>query len=302
MGRFFLGVTVVCVLLLLSVTSLKLSSYVVITRPTATDSLRTGSLNTVHLLADSKLMADTRPKLQALLDLSAVQLPAGSKLPAYIKPELQALLDRATAVGNTYGGKAAFRGMGHVGEVPEEVNALIRFSAHALRDKPEGRMCEVGFNAGHSAITLLHSNPRASYVAFDIGELRWSKAAVELLGSLFPGRFFYRKGKAGGGSALLEYAEEIKAGTAQPCDFFSVDGDHSYAGSKADFANGANITNVGGYVFADDYTANFPGVKKAWMESKSNNLIDGVVCEEVTDRKFNGYSKAWCLGRYKPSE
>jgi hypothetical protein len=230
-----------------------------------------------------------------------VQLPAGSKLPADIKPELQALLDWATAVGEKYGGNAAFRGMGHVGEVPEKVNALVRFSAHALRGKPEGRMCEVGFNAGHSATTLLHSNPRASYVAFDMGELKWSTAAVELLGSLFPGRFFYPKGKAGGGTALLEYAKEIKAGTAPPCDFFSVDGDHGYAGSKADFVNGAKITNVGGYLFADDYAVDFPGVKKAWMESKSINLIEEVACEEVTGRKFNGYSKAWCLGRYKPS-
>ena len=54
-------------------------------------------------------------------------------------------------------------------------------------------ICEIGFNAGHSAITFLHMHPNdARYTAFDRGE-SWGPRAKAFVQFLFPGRLAYIK-------------------------------------------------------------------------------------------------------------
>lgn len=190
-------------------------------------------------------------------------------------------------------------GMGHVGEVPEEVLFLQRVAQTYLGGK-SAHICEIGFNAGHSAIIWLHTLPDATYTVFDRHELAWSDVSIEFVAQLFPGqnRFTYIKGEAGLGPALTDYRLQILAGVKRPCDLLAVDGDHSEGPARADFENGALITTQEGYVFADDCSSSFPGVQNAWSIVKETGLVQELACEEIRDRQFNGYSKGWCIGQY----
>ena len=63
--------------------------------------------------------------------------------------------------------KHMFRYMGHVGQVPKQVAAY----KEAARKPGVSHVCEIGFNAGHSAMAFLHNNPLVKYTAFDLGNL-----------------------------------------------------------------------------------------------------------------------------------
>ena len=100
-------------------------------------------------------------------------------------------------------------------------------------------VCEIGFNAGHSALVFLTANPRCTYTAFDLAELPWSETSAQLLRTWFPTRFNFRVGTAGLGPALLQYAEAIRNG-APKCDLLSVDGDHRLKPSLNDYTRGTS--------------------------------------------------------------
>lgn len=48
-------------------------------------------------------------------------------------------------------------------------------------------VCEVGFNAGHSAVLWLHVNPNVKVIAFDLFTHKYSKLALDYVGMRFPG-------------------------------------------------------------------------------------------------------------------
>lgn len=50
-------------------------------------------------------------------------------------------------------------------------------------------VCEIGFNAGHSAITFLHLNPNIRLVAFDLFEHTYSQAAVDYVKMRYPSMY-----------------------------------------------------------------------------------------------------------------
>ena len=55
----------------------------------------------------------------------------------------------------------------------------------------------------------------------------------------------------------------IEAATKLPHDVLIIDGDHSYAGVKADFVNYLSAVKIGGYIIFDDYNApEWPDVKE----------------------------------------
>jgi predicted O-methyltransferase YrrM len=63
--------------------------------------------------------------------------------------------------------------------------------------------------------------------------------------------------------AFSTEALSIKLGMTPPQDVLIIDGDHSYEGVKADFANYLPSVKVGGYIIFDDYGASdWPGVKE----------------------------------------
>ncbi len=114
-------------------------------------------------------------------------------------------------------GESIFDTQGHIFDVLDEV----RYYSQLMHLPNITTVCETGFNAGHSAITFLASNPNIHLYSFDLGDMPWTAKSVELVHFLFPGRFTYIKGKS---------TETINKDALPPgvqCDLFSVDGDHS---------------------------------------------------------------------------
>merc|ERR1719215_2476005 len=57
-------------------------------------------------------------------------------------------------------------------------------------------ICEVGFNAGHSAAVFLNANPEANMYSFDIGQFPYTRGNAALMKELFPERFEYIEGSS----------------------------------------------------------------------------------------------------------
>lgn len=87
-------------------------------------------------------------------------------------------------------------------------------------------ICEIGFNAGHSARLFLELCPAATVRSIDPV---YNKAAVHLLEGLFPDRFIFYHGVSNTVMPRLQQEQCI-------FDFFFVDGDHAPEAARNDFA------------------------------------------------------------------
>jgi len=82
------------------------------------------------------------------------------------------------------------------------------------------RVCEVGFNAGHSAAAILLADRNVSLLSIDIGEHGHVASAASLISSLFPSRFRLEIGES-----VSTFAKLGTQGIAQ-CDMTRIDGGH----------------------------------------------------------------------------
>mmetsp|Transcript_5885 Transcript_5885/g.17669 ORF Transcript_5885/g.17669 Transcript_5885/m.17669 type:complete len:193 (+) Transcript_5885:279-857(+) len=73
---------------------------------------------------------------------------------------------------------------GHSGQVYQQVAMYFKTTAHF---QPEV-ICEIGFNAGHSASTFLSAAPNATYYGFDSMDHSYTPNSYSFLSNVFPGR------------------------------------------------------------------------------------------------------------------
>mmetsp|Transcript_36241 Transcript_36241/g.71793 ORF Transcript_36241/g.71793 Transcript_36241/m.71793 type:complete len:384 (+) Transcript_36241:172-1323(+) len=127
-----------------------------------------------------------------------------------------------------------------------------------LGSRPEVEtVLEIGFNAGHSALNWLTSNPRLRVVAFDWMHNPYTVDAAAFLYERFPGRFFLIAGPSA--LSLPSFAEMVPALKA---NIIFVDGDHSPAGVSADFAGVRHFVNHSWHrVLVDDLASSDNGVR-----------------------------------------
>jgi len=115
-----------------------------------------------------------------------------------------------------------FRGMGHIGQAMPEFHYY--FSATKNRTWVK-TVCEVGFNAGHSALAFLMGNPKIRYVTFDLLFVRWTKGMIEFMQGAFPGQIVHIPGPSmesvPGWDPKKDFAD------FNGCDLISADGKHS---------------------------------------------------------------------------
>eukprot|EP00966_Prymnesium_polylepis_P265770 6139383-Prymnesium_polylepis.1 len=107
---------------------------------------------------------------------------------------------------------------GSTADSPREVEAALRLLASRQRSEWK-TICEVGMNAGSSAVIWLHET-RASLVEFDLFERTYSLGTQGFLNALFPNRTTYR---AGWSTATLEaYARSVRPrrlSMSHPCSY-----------------------------------------------------------------------------------
>eukprot|EP01006_Ploeotia_vitrea_P024447 TRINITY_DN57258_c0_g1_i1.p1 TRINITY_DN57258_c0_g1~~TRINITY_DN57258_c0_g1_i1.p1 ORF type:complete len:367 (-),score=40.36 TRINITY_DN57258_c0_g1_i1:397-1497(-) len=120
------------------------------------------------------------------------------------------------------------------------------------------KVCEIGFNGGHSAIAWLEPKNTTKVLAFDCGLLSGTKSGVNQLKLMY-------------GSDRLEYVNGLSTDTvpqvasqhAQSCDLISIDGSHNYPDVVLDIPNMQPYAHKHTVVVMDDM---FGGVLEATWE------------------------------------
>ena len=184
--------------------------------------------------------------------------------------------------------RTIFFSQGNIYDVEDEV----LFYMKVARRPGIETICETGFNAGHSAITFLFANPRATYIGFDLGDMQWSSASVGYVKAVFGDRFIYHKGKS-----VNTLNPEHMGG--RRCDLLSVDANHHE--SYTDFKLGKEVSRANAYILADDFSSDCPLVPRDWGRAVNEGWIRTLEAHKdafkIQDDE-GGYWKGWVLGQY----
>jgi hypothetical protein len=113
-------------------------------------------------------------------------------------------------------------------------------------------ICEVGFNAGLSAMLLLAAAPHARVVSFDLGDFPWAEVAAVELVRRSAGRLTVVFGKSD--HTIPRY---VRSHPGFACDVGFVDGSKSYVHRRSDVLNLATLATRWADVplFLDEVTA-----------------------------------------------
>ena len=182
---------------------------------------------------------------------------------------------------------------GSTAEAPLEVAAAVRLLSG--RPTAEWRtVCEVGMNAGGSAIIWLRETS-AALQEFDMFERTYSLGTRSFLDSLFPNRTQYHRGVSG--NTMAEYVRAVQRGTVAPCDLWYLDGCHEpYRCVHDDFRNALASAAFDGWVFVDDWSARYPPIQFNWAQYVAAGFIVPVENYTYIDPKAG--PKGWVIGRW----
>jgi len=182
--------------------------------------------------------------------------------------------------------------MGHSGQVEEEIALLHSLSA----DKDVRTVCEIGFNAGHSAVAMLEGHNHVALVEFDLLGMLYSKAAKKALEKSYPNRTRFFQGSSQ--MTVPQYAILVAADPVRnpPCDLWMVDGDHN-TGALLDLRAAVNASRDGAVIVADDCTRKrHTHVVQSWRRMVSAGHIRPEFETELSLPPPAG-NKGWCVGR-----
>jgi hypothetical protein len=126
------------------------------------------------------------------------------------------------------------------------------------------RICEIGFNAGHSALEFLGAENTATCLFFDLGEHAYSEPCANYVQTQFPGRaleFIW-------GDSRVMMPRWIAANPAAigTFDVVHVDGGHTSECATSDMFGAYLLTKPGGLLIVDDISSEdiMPAVN-VWM-------------------------------------
>jgi len=189
---------------------------------------------------------------------------------------------------------------------PAAVSAAVGGSARG------GRVAEIGFNAGHSAASILTALPGATLFSFDICAWPYSRTAHAYLEN-----HFNRQGSSSGvgertrlicgdsAASIKEFGEEVAAGNEQPFDAIFIDGGHTYLQALTDLRQSASVVRPGAFVVVDDCEQDpshdsmqtegaYAEVGAAWRHTAAEGFVVPLpsVCGHV----------GLCIGHYRNSD
>ena len=168
------------------------------------------------------------------------------------------------------------------------------------RQKWVVNVCEIGFNAGHSAIAWLTGSNRTLLYSFDLGNHYYARPMAEYIVSLFPGRISVILGDSK--VTVPKFSSENKERIS--CDVIVIDGDHSFDGALADLRNMRSLANSkNNIVILDDYPNTYPDMVKsvgpAWIQARQESFVGNVFnCICYTQPQAWGLH-GFTLGYYK---
>lgn len=116
---------------------------------------------------------------------------------------------------------------------------------------------EIGFNAGHSCLLFLISNPENKIDCFDICEHSYTKLCFEYLSECFPGRLNLIEGNSV--SVLPQFKKEYPD---KWYDIVHIDGSHEFNDANCDFFNTLSMIKKESILIYDDVY--IPQMKFLW--------------------------------------
>ncbi|GMI30834.1 hypothetical protein TrCOL_g12536 [Triparma columacea] len=131
-----------------------------------------------------------------------------------------------------------------------------------------GTVCEVGFNAGHSALNALMAREDSRVLSFDLGEHEgdYLRHSYDFLSFAFPGRIRVALGDSlEAVPAFLRDNQEWE----HACDVVLVDGGHGYDHARGDIGNLAKLEAPGTVLLLDDFE--YGDVRRAWDDAHASS-------------------------------
>jgi predicted O-methyltransferase YrrM len=153
----------------------------------------------------------------------------------------------------------------------------------ALYNNKQGsKICEIGFNAGHSAVIFMLHAPRAEFTFFDLGEHKYTRPCYEHLRSKFP----EIQSKMVFGDSRLTLPLWIQSFRDQLATFdvVHVDGGHSESCAVSDLAAAIMLVRKGGIVIMDD--TNDPMIRKCYELWENAGLLEHMPQLETPDNTY----------------
>jgi hypothetical protein len=152
-------------------------------------------------------------------------------------------------------------------------------------------VCEIGFNAGHSAAVWLTSQPDLRLQSFDIGMHGYVRTAANHIKAQFPGRFDIELG-----DSVQAVPGFVQRHPGFVCDVLHVDGAHEGDIPRLDLANMRALARPHSILLMDDLQCPFPhcrAPRTAWDGLKAAGEIEEWDCQS-----YENGERGWCVGRY----
>jgi hypothetical protein len=152
-------------------------------------------------------------------------------------------------------------------------DALIKYGLSNKRDNykkavsGKSKICEIGFNAGHSLLVMLYENPNAEYTLFDLGEHNYSKPCFEYIKSIFP----QTKMQIFWGDSRETMKQYLLEPTHTKFDFIHIDGGHTEDVFRVDWIHSYQLIQDNGVIIFDD--TDLPIIKTFVNQLIKNNVV-----------------------------
>ena len=132
------------------------------------------------------------------------------------------------------------------------------------------RICEIGFNAGHSAMLLLLASSATTFTVFDIGHHRYTQTCLNYIEHIFPHvAFEYIVGDS------TRTMPTQMDGRIQTYDLVHVDGGHSEFCATSDMKHADILLKPGGIMVVDDTDApQINGLVETYLASGKYEVVD----------------------------
>jgi hypothetical protein len=170
-----------------------------------------------------------------------------------------------------------------------EAALWVKHAREAFATLPPRRICEIGLNAGRSALMWLCAFPTAEYHAFDNFGHNATHRAAAILRRAFPGRFHSHVGNT---RATLP---ELGASSLE-CDAISIDGAHDVETAASDLGwmarHAARARHV---LLMDDLRCPWwvcESPTRVWERAVATGLVRETGCW------IAGRYGGWCTGEY----
>ena len=151
------------------------------------------------------------------------------------------------------------------------------------------RICEVGFNGGHSALAMLLSAPDSTMISFDLMSKSYTPACHRILRLVFPQRHVLIEGFSN-----LTIPRFIQQNLRERCDLIFIDGGHSEVDALSDLLHMSFLASKQHLLVMDDVgcASSFcDGPSRAWNAFIAAGRVVQRGCQAEDERR-------WCWGTY----